>query len=290
MLLLMAVAAMALGTGACTRFESTYMKKVVEADDLRQQLTMLQEKHRDLQDENKTLKARIETLSARIDTLTDDLSVMTGERDKLAEDNKELEGVLKAKSDSLSQTIVELRGKIAVLETENSKLRQEIVALQKAKEEKVQEVSTTYESLLEKMKNEISQGQVTISELKGKLTVNMVDAILFDTGKAEVKTEGLEVLQKVISILKEETDKAIRIEGHTDNVPITGALAKKYPSNWELSSARAINVTRFLQEQGIDPAILSAVAYGEHKPIAENDTEEGKAMNRRIEIILVPRE
>jgi chemotaxis protein MotB len=281
--LLMAVAAMALGTGACTRFESTYMKKVVEADDLRQQLTILQEKHRELQDDNKTLKARIETL-------TGDLSAMTWERDKLAADNKDLEGVLKAKSDSLSQTIVELRGKIAVLETENRKLRQEIVALQKAKEEKVQEVSSTYENLLEKMKKEISQGQITISELKGKLTVNLVDAILFDTGKAEVKKEGLEVLRKVISILKEESDKAIRIEGHTDNDPITGALAKKYPSNWELSSARAINVTRFLQEQGIDPAVLSAVAYGEHKPIAENDTPEGKAMNRRIEIILVPRE
>jgi chemotaxis protein MotB len=283
MLLLMAVAAMALGTGACTRFESTYMKKVVEADDLRQQLTMLHEKHRELQGENKTLKTRIETL-------TDDLSAITGERDKLAEDNEELESVLKARSDSLSQTIVELRGRIAVLETENRKLRQDIIALEKAKEEKVQEVSTTYESLLEKMKKEISQGQVTISELKGKLTVNMVDAILFDTGKAEVKKEGLEVLQKVISILKEESDTAIRIEGHTDNIPITGALAKKYPSNWELSSARAINVTRFLQEKGIDPAVLSAVAYGEHKPIAENDTPEGKAMNRRIEIILVPRE
>jgi len=290
MLLLMAVAALALGAEACTRFESTYMKKVVEADDLRQQLTMLQGKHRELQEENRTLKARIETLTGRIKTLTGDLSAMTAERDDLAEDNKELESVLKAKSDSLSQTIVELRGKIAVLETENSKLRQKIVALQKAKEEKVQEVSSTYESLLEKMKKEISQGQVTISELKGKLTVNMVDAILFDTGKAEVKKEGLEVLQKVISILKEETDKAIRIEGHTDNVPIIGALAKKYPSNWELSAARAINVTRFLQEQGIDPAVLSAVAYGEFKPIAENDTPEGKAMNRRIEIILVPRE
>jgi chemotaxis protein MotB len=283
MLLLITVAAMALWTGACTRFESTYMKKVVEADDLRRQLSVLQDRHRELQDENRTLKARVETL-------TGDLSAMTGERDKLAEDNKDLEGVLKAKSDSLSQTIVELRGKIAVLETQNRKLKHEIVALQKAKEEKVQEVSSTYENLLEKMKMEISRGQITISELKGKLTVNMVDAILFDTGKAEVKKEGLEVLRKVVSILKEESDKAIRIEGHTDNVPITGALSNKYPSNWELSSARAINVTKFLQEQGIDPSILSAVAYGEHRPIAENDTPEGKAMNRRIEIILVPRE
>jgi chemotaxis protein MotB len=140
------------------------------------------------------------------------------------------------------------------------------------------------------MKQEISQGQVTISELKGKLTVNMVDAILFDSGKAEVKPEGLTVLQKVVDILKNVKDKAIRIEGHTDNVQIVGALTRKYPTNWELSAARAINVTRYLQQQGIDAASLGAVAYGEFKPVADNGTDAGRAKNRRIEIVLVPKE
>lgn len=268
----MAIVALALGMGACTRFESTYMKQVGVAGDLRQQLSALQQQHEELLDENRELKARVETL-------TGDLAEMTRDRD-----------VQKAESDSLSQTIVELRGNIAVLETENRKLRQNIVTLKKSQKEKVEKVSTTYQDLLEKMKKEIAEGQVTISELKGKLTVNMVDAILFDTGKAEVKQDGLEVLKKVISILKGETDKAIRIEGHTDNVPISGTLAKRFPTNWELSAARAINVTRFLQEQGIDPDVLSAIAYGEYKPISDNETPEGRAMNRRIEIILVPRE
>jgi outer membrane protein OmpA-like peptidoglycan-associated protein len=121
-------------------------------------------------------------------------------------------------------------------------------------------------------------------------TKYMVDSILFDSGKAEVKQGGLEVLRKVISILKDVMDKSIRIEGHTDNVQIIGGLAKRYPTNWELSSARAINVARYLQEQGIDPGLLSAVAYGEWKPVGDNDTQEGKAKNRRIEIILVPKE
>jgi chemotaxis protein MotB len=256
--------------------ESTYVKKVNEADLLAKELAALQQKHSDLSNENSALKARVASL--------------TGERDKLAADNKELENVLRSKSDSLSQTILELRQKIAVLETENGRLRQDVAALQKAQEEKVEKVSKTYEDLLEKMKGEIAKGEITISELKGKLTVNMVDAILFDSGKAEVKPEGQAVLQKVISILKDVKDKAIRTEGHTDNVPIGGMLAKKYPTNWELSAARAINVTRYLQEQGIDPAQLSAVAYGEYKPVAANDTPEGKAKNRRIEIILVPKE
>ncbi len=272
MLLTMVIVALALGMGACTRFESTYMKQVGEAGDLHQQLSALQQQHEELLDENRVLKTRIEAL-------TGDLAEMTKDRD-----------TQKAESDSLSQTIVELRGRIAVLETENRKLRQDTVALEKSQKEKVQKVSTTYQDMVEKMKKEISEGQVTISELKGKLTVNMVDAVLFDTGKAEVKQGGLEVLKKVISILKGETEKAIRIEGHTDDVPISGTLAKRFPTNWELSAARAINVTRFLQEQGIDPDVLSAVAYGEYKPISDNETPEGRAMNRRIEIILIPRE
>lgn len=279
MILTMAFAVLAVGMGACTRFESTYMKKVGEADDLRQQLTSLRQQYEELQDENRMLKTRIETLASDLSVMTRDLSAMTNDRD-----------ARKAESDSLSQTIVELHGKIAVLETENRKLGQDIVAQRESQKEKVQKVSKTYQDLLEKMKKEITEGQVTISELQGKLTVNMVDAILFDTGKAEIKEEGVAVLEKVTSILKGETEKAIRIEGHTDDVPISGNLAKRFPTNWELSAARAINVTKFLQEKGIAPELLSAIAYGEYKPIADNDTPEGRAMNRRIEITLIPRE
>ncbi|MBI5576379.1 MAG: OmpA family protein [Deltaproteobacteria bacterium] len=278
-----AVIVLALAIGGCTVMESTHVKKVNEADGLARELAALQQKYKDLSFENSMLKARVAVL-------TSDLEKASGEKEKLAADNKELENVLKAKSDSLSQTIMDLRRKIGGLENENGRLKQEIVGLQKAQEEKVQKVSKTYEDLLVKMKGEIAKGEVTISELKGKLTVNMVDAILFDSGKAEVKEEGQAVLMKVISILKDVKDKSIRTEGHTDNVPIIGMLAKKYPTNWELSAARAINVTRYLQEQGLDPGILSAVAYGENKPVAPNDTPEGKRKNRRIEIILVPKE
>jgi len=193
--------------------------------------------------------------------------------------NKELKGEnegLKARVDELTKQVAEQKERVADLEM--------------MKEQKVQEVSSEYNSMIDKMKAEIAQGQVTITELKGKLTVNMVEAVLFDSGKAEVKKEGLVVLQKVVDVLKDAKDKVIRVEGHTDNVPIAGALARVYPTNWELSAARAVNVTRFLQVQGIDPAQLSAVGYGEFKPVADNETKEGKAKNRRIEIVLVPKE
>ena len=102
--------------------------------------------------------------------------------------------------------------------------------------------------------------------------MDVVDKILFDSGQTEIRPEGLGVLKRVVEILMTVTDKVIRVEGHTDSIPIGGALAKRYPTNWELSAARALNVTRFLEKEGIDPTLLSAVAFGEHQPIAENDT------------------
>ena len=291
------VVLLAAGLSACSVMQGTYQKKVDEADTLTRRLATLQKKYDDLAAENAALKARNEGLAAELagmtlqkDKLTTDLAYVTGQRDKAAADKEELDRILQSRSDNLSQTIFELRRKVADLDAENAKLKAENASLVKAREEQVQKVSSTYESLLEKMKSEISKGQVTISELKGKLTVNMVDSILFDSGKAEVKKGGLEILGKVISILKDVNDKSIRIEGHTDTVQIVGVLAKRYPTNWELSAARAINVARYLQDQGIDPGQLSAVAYGEWKPVATNDTAEGKAKNRRIEIILVPKE
>jgi len=207
---------------------------------------------------------------------TDSLNRQIGALEQVNKDLKGENEGLKTKVDDLAQQVAEQKQRVADLEM--------------IKEQKVQEVSSEYNSMIDKMKAEIAQGQVTITELKGKLTVNMVEAVLFDSGKAEVKKEGLVILQKVIDVLKDAKDKVIRVEGHTDNVPIAGALARVYPTNWELSAARAVNVTRFLQAQGIDPDNLSAVAYGEFKPVADNETKEGRAKNRRIEIALIPKD
>jgi chemotaxis protein MotB len=221
-------------------------------------------------------EVRYNALEAQNARLTSDLAE-AGKR------NEQLERVLTMKSGELGQ-------RVSALEGDNARLKQELAEAQKAREEKVREVSSTYEQLVAKMKGEIDKGQVTISELKGKLTVNMVDAILFDSGKSEIKPEGLVVLGKVIEILKTVSDKSIRIEGHTDNQPILGALTQRYQTNWELSAARAINVARYLQKQAVEPANLSAAAFGEFKPVADNTTPEGRAKNRRIEIVLVPKE
>jgi chemotaxis protein MotB len=175
------------------------------------------------------------------------------------------------------------------LASENTVLKESTAKLEK-KSKEVEATSKTYKELLQEMKGEIAKGQITITELKGKLTMDVVDKILFDSGEAAVKEEGLAMLQRVVDILKKVKDKNIRVEGHTDNVQIAGRLAKKYPTNWDLSYARAINVTKYLQQQGINPKILSATAFGEYQPIADNATPEGRAKNRRIAIILLPKE
>jgi chemotaxis protein MotB len=298
---------LSLALGGCVslgRFE----QKEQEAATLEGNLRTVRQQYADLAKEDDGLKTQLAKLGSERDALLKEKAALTGERDllvrekeRLSADNRELDKVLKSRSDSLSLTITELRQRITSLENdslklqetvaarekENAGLRQEMADLRKRKAEEVEKTSKTYEALLDQMKGEIARGEVTISELKGRLTVNMVEAVLFDSGSAVVKPEGLTVLQKVIDILKGVTDKTIRVEGHTDNVPIH---TMQFPSNWELSAARAINVTRFLQEQGIDPLLLAAVAYGEYRPVADNDTRDGRARNRRIEIILVPKE
>jgi chemotaxis protein MotB len=192
-------------------------------------------------------------------------------------------------ADTLAKELAAQKEKNKSLSDENTVLKESATKLEK-KSKEVEATSNTYKELLQEMKGEIAKGQITITELKGKLTMDVVDKILFDSGEAQVKEEGLEVLKRVVDILKTVKDKNIRIEGHTDNVKIAGRLAKRYPTNWELSDARAINVTKYLQQQGINPQVLSATAFGEYQPIADNSTPEGRAKNRRIAIILLPKD
>lgn len=180
------------------------------------------------------------------------------------------------------------RGEGANLDARIAVLLQERELLEREKREKLEEVSKTYEGFLEGMKEEIEKGRVTISKLRGKLSVNLLDEILFDSGSATLKGQGREVLKSLGEVLRGVEDKAIVIEGHTDNVPIA---TERFPTNWELSTARATSVVRYLQEQvGIDPKRLSAVGFGPYRPVASNDTPEGRAKNRRIEVKVVPLE
>lgn len=213
------------------------------------------------------------------------------------------------RADSLERDLEETKKRVEELETKNTALLKDMESsksdlqkklaelikekeqIEKEKEVEVQKLKSTQDQLVSDMKKEIEQGTIQITRLKDKLSVNLVDKILFNSGEAEVNEQGKKVLKKVAEILKKVKDKQIRIEGHTDNIPIGGALRERFPSNWELSVARATNVTRYLEEAGgLDAKALFAAGFGEHRPIADNATPEGRSKNRRIEIVLVPSE
>jgi chemotaxis protein MotB len=158
-------------------------------------------------------------------------------------------------------------------------------------EQKLAEAAQAREGLTQKMRTELESRDVTITELQGKLTVNILDRVLFDSGLATLKPEGQAVLSKVARVLAQYPNRAIQVVGHTDNVPIFNRTTEGFTDNWSLSTGRALAAVRFLIDQAkVDPRRLSAVGCGEFKPVADNGTAEGRARNRRIAVVVLPEE
>jgi len=131
----------------------------------------------------------------------------------------------------------------------------------------------------------IETGVISLNTDDEWLQLNLPNSLLFGSGDAEPHYDSFAVMEKIAGVLR-DTDNAIRIEGFTDNLPIRSG---RFPSNWELSAARASVLVRMLVMEGIDPARLAAVGYGEHQPVARNDTDEGRRRNRRV-VLLISRD
>jgi chemotaxis protein MotB len=173
--------------------------------------------------------------------------------------------------------------------TAQNDLETKIDSIANEKKKEIAQLKGTYNEFAAHLKKEIEQGQIKIIQLSDRLSVIMVDKILFPSGEAEITPEGLIVLERIGDVLKNTQNKTIRVEGHTDNVQINKRLKKKYSTNWELSTARATNVVRFLQEKiGIDAKFLQPIGMSEYHPVASNETPDGRSQNRRIEIALLP--
>ena len=192
----------------------------------------------------------------------------------------------------LQQQKSSLESDRAALERQQAQLRAQNEALEAQKAQLLnasKQSQTQYDSLVANLNQEVQKGQLQVRRYKDMLTVDVAQELFFDSGRATLKETGKEVLQKVADAMKSYEDKAIRVVGHTDNVPITGGLQKVFASNWELSAARATTVVRFLQDAGIEPERLIATGRAEYAPVAPNDSPEGRQKNRRIEITLIDR-
>lgn len=160
--------------------------------------------------------------------------------------------------------------------------------------QKIQELSDQLNELArskglleQKLGSEIDDKQIKLQMMEKGLVITVVGDLIFDSGKAKIRSEALPLLAKVSGILKDNMAQYnIGIEGHTDNVPIKQSGWK---SNWELSTARALSVLHYLaNDQGISPERLSAIGYGEYRPLDSNETSIGRKQNRRVEIVILP--
>lgn len=150
-------------------------------------------------------------------------------------------------------------------------------------QEKQRQLQETVAEIEKYIKDSRLSENMAVDRAADRLVIRMKSAILFDEGKADLTGGAREVLAGMAPLLA-RAPSLLRVEGHTDNVPIRSAV---YPSNWELSTDRAISVVRYLESRGIDPARLSVAGYGEHHPIIANDTADRRAMNRRVEIVVL---
>lgn len=276
--------------------------RLSDIDNLKKDISAMEEKLKAKEGEKAALESELSKLKKEKEELIK-------KRDALSAENANLKSLLEAKKDELTNEVVSVKAKlsekeqkikelenelksknaqITELKTEMSGLSKEKIQAIEEKDKAVAELKKTYTNLVDELKDEIKKGEIAVTQLRDKLSLSMVDKILFDSGSADVKKDGKKVLDRVAEILKKVTDKQIRIEGHTDNVKIGPRIAKKFPTNWELSNARATNVLRYLQEKGVDPKLLSPAGYAEYKPVESNDTEDGRSKNRRIEIVLIP--
>jgi len=167
-------------------------------------------------------------------------------------------------------------------------LQQEKLAVLQ-KEAQISDMDKTRREIETNLKEQIVQKDIKIEEIEGRLKVTFIDKILFDSGSVTVKDKGKAVLLRLAESFKDNPTQSIIVEGHTDDLKIGPALQQRFPTNWELSAARATAVVRFFQEQGnIAPERLTASGFSFYKPVAANDSAEGRSQNRRIEIIMVP--
>jgi chemotaxis protein MotB len=233
------------------------------------------------------LKARVARLERELEDLRQQLAGMTEDRDTLRkqlDDAQALVGELKQRLEKLGQNVDKLaseRGQLAAGLEEAQKRLEELRKQKAAAEAR----AATFRTLVEKLRSMIDNGQLKVTVRRGRMQIVLPNDVLFDSGKTDLKPAGKEAIAQVAQVLAGIPDRRFQVAGHTDNVPIKTA---RFPSNWELSSARALEVTRLLIGAGMRPEVLAAAGYAEFDPEGENETPDGRMKNRRIEIILEP--
>ena len=250
-----------------TEVESELEETRIQRDEAQKELQNLQIKQKPTEEQLQWMEFQLSNSEAARRQLSKDLKKLQGQLGYLKKINRQQQNNIQALKLELEKrrSVIQLQGKV------------------------IQLLDDTKKTIETSLKDQIAAQEIEVVEMDDKLKVIFLDKILFDTGSVEINPRGKELLMIMASSLKETEDHDIVVEGHTDNVPLSVALRKCFPSNWELSTARASAVVRFFQQKGgIQPKRLTARGYSYFRPVVPNDTEKGRRQNRRIEIILGP--
>lgn len=222
-----------------------------------------------------SLEADNGRLEQRVGDLERSTRALDDERARLVDEMEDMRQM----RDALSRDVAKLE-KSKTLLTEHLRARESQV-------EELSRLQATYAGLVADLESEVSAGQIEIEQLREGLRLNLSQDILFPSGSVRLNEGGAVVLRKVAAQLR-KIEHRVEVQGHTDDVPLSRTLAGRWGSNWELAAARAAQVVRLFEDENVDSGRLSAVSYGSQAPVDSNETPEGRARNRRIEIRLIP--
>jgi chemotaxis protein MotB len=266
---------------------STHKKTLAELDAMRKDRDLAAEHVKALDGELAKQKQGVLDLQSRLADTQAQLDAATTERANLQrqlDDSTQLVATMRQRLEKLGQNIDALtkqKGQLDKAMTDANARLEELRKQAAAAEAR----AATFRNLITKLRAMIDSGQLTVVIRDGRMIIALPNDILFDSAKTTVKPEGKAALAKVAQVLATMPDRNFLVAGHTDDLPIRTEL---FPSNWELSTRRAVEVVHYLVSQGMRAKVLAAAGYGEFDPIAQNDSPEHRAKNRRIEIVLQP--
>jgi chemotaxis protein MotB len=203
--------------------------------------------------------------------------VTQAQHDSTLKDLERAQSERKACDDKLAELERQLQSELSATKEELEELRK-----QRA------EVDEQFADLTAKLQSMIDAGDLEVYMRRGLIMIGLPSQVLFPSGKAELSERGQKALGKIAAVIAEMPDRRLQVAGHTDNEPIGEKLKLEWQDNWELSTARALTVTRFLIGKGMKPENLAAAGHGEFDPVSDNKSANGRRKNRRIELILVP--
>ena len=251
--------------------------------------------HQQMQDQNAVLNKELKLVRLELYEADEKIKSLDAELIKLQQTNtvrNEEIADLQSKNTYLKNINLKLSKNIEQLSQNVEQLNNDLQkkkSIIKLQNKVIRLLDDTKNTIATSLKEEIEAEEIELVELEDTLKVVFIDKILFDSGSVEINQKGQKILLVVADSIRANKDQNLLVEGHTDNTPLSPALKERFPSNWELSAARAAAVVRFIQKVGqLQPERLSARGYSYYRPVASNKTKEGRHQNRRIEIILGP--